>query len=412
MSKEVPQQIADVAKSRIHTLTHRPGCLTLAGVRGIKEQKPPFVGQLETLFAAEPQLFAQTVDKYADLTGRYNHLVQFESPHLALFPQLEETQHILNHFAGRNTLPSLVELQKLPNWEQILHNGVENAVQLMEVGSYIASKKDNLIVQRIQKWFAVEHIIAPSRSDIEPPVIHTAVVGHIMERIYLAWLEELGYKGKKEDIMKVFDAMVMYDRLREKTSNPKPTLDADFTRLGWVKDEQFDGVKHNFKETLLEERKKGKVYFTSSDERELKRIDPHVNLAHEKTKRDGFQLLLPVEFITQNGYTFCLHRCRSWRPKEQQYSDPYYILETVFKDETKTTAHPLTGEKLPNDETINYILPRSRENVEDEWFLFEGTAGYQGRVRREFESAGIAFEQLMKSINEIISGNNKETQSL
>jgi hypothetical protein len=415
MSKEAPQQIADMAISRIHTITNRPGNLTLGTLRRETLQQPAYVGQLEALFKAEPQLFAQTVVQYMELTHRYNYLVQANSPHLTLFPQLEETQNALNQFAGRNTLPSLEELQKLPNWEQILHNGVEKAATRIELGNYIASKKDSKIVQRIQTLFHNDQIVAPSRSGLETRVINTAVVGHVMERIYLAWLEDLGYEGKKEDIMKVFDAMVMYDRLREKTSNPKPTLDPDFTRLGWVKDEQFDVVKRSFKETLLAERKKGRVYFTSSDERELRRIDPHVNLIHEKTKRDGFQLFLPVSLITQNGFTFCLHRCRSWRPTEQEYSDPYYILETVFKEDeggTTITAHPLTGERLPNDETINYILPRSRENSADEWFLFEGTGGYQGRVHREFESAGIAFGPLMESVNEIISGNNKEPQTL
>jgi len=408
MRKEVPQQIADVAIKRIHTLTNSPGCLTLGGLHGREKQKPPYVGQLEILFAAEPQLFAQKVDQYVALTKKYNQLVQSNSPHLALFPQLEETQNVLNQFANRNTLPSLEELQNLPNWEQILHNGVEKAAGLIEVGNYISSKKDNKIVQRIQKWFKVEQIIAPSRSDLETPVVNTAIVGHIMERIYLAWLEEVGYKGKKEDIMKIFDAMVMYERLTEKAIPPKPSLDAEFAQLGWVRDEQFNEVKKGFKNALLAERQKGKVYFTSSDERNLKQIDPQESLESEKQKRGSFQLFLPVGIISQNGFTFCLYRCDSWRQEKQSFGTPYYILETLFSEskekDIEVIGHPITGERLPNDNTMNFILPPGERD--EGWQLLDGIGAYRGEVSSQFKSAGIAMEPLMNSIHEIIKQDN------
>ena len=146
-------------------------------------------------------------------------------------------------------LPTLQEIQNASDGEILISEGVENGARLIELGNFAESKKnDPKTVSLLEDWMKKvlkgNQIVSPARNDIDldPQTRLIAIETHMTERIFLAWLNKMGYKGVKDDVISMLDEMIQYGRL---TGKPSP-LEESFRKLHWIKEEKYEKLRQQF----------------------------------------------------------------------------------------------------------------------------------------------------------------------
>jgi len=229
-------QIADKMIPRVATLNQ-----TFSLAPPHQEQTVFYAPETVELMKNNPELVPNAMESYDHLVEEYNSMVQKDSPLLTLFPHSEHLRRVLESNTKELSLPPLVEMKKSLNWKKIMTKGVEDAMGYIEIGNCV-EPRDGSPASFLKERPTGNQIVSPGRTDLDPTTRLAAIEGHVVERVYLAWLEEKGYKGSKDEVLGMFDEMIQYQRL---VGKPSP-LEESYIKLRWVKPEKLAKLQHQF----------------------------------------------------------------------------------------------------------------------------------------------------------------------
>ncbi len=234
-SRQAYVQIAETAAPRIALFNQ-----TFALTPPHAEQVISYAPETVELMRKNPELVPTAMGNYDTLVEEYNALVGKESPLLAFFPHSRHLGEVLTGVKQRH-LPTLEELQKNPHWKDIAVKGIENAASYIELGNCVEPQNGGP-ASFLKAFPKGNQIISPARADLDPETRLSAIEGHVVERIYLAWLEENGYIGSKDEVLGMFDEMIQYRHITGNLSS----LEDPYIKLRWVKQEKLTKLQQQF----------------------------------------------------------------------------------------------------------------------------------------------------------------------